>query len=149
MAKNTKTKARRAPRATANDTARVLSMARRLLLAAANAPLTGAPRRQYATASAPPAAVVKPRKAGKTTTETTRGRTPGNYYPAVKKVDNATGALATVFAHILKNKKNGITQKQIQDELNLPHSTVWYALTKLRAMNAIRYEAAPSARAAA
>jgi len=83
------------------------------------------------------------RKAGHeaTTSGRGRGRTAGLYsvMPRKTKVD-ANPTITKVFNFIKRSK--GTTQKNIQDRLELPHSTVWYALVQLRAMKAVQYKAA-------
>lgn len=78
-----------------------------------------------------------------------RGRIPGFYFPRTKSITHDSANVQNVFAMILKAKsRHGITQKQVQDKLNLSPSTVWYALQQLRAANAVTYRQ-PEARTAA
>lgn len=77
-----------------------------------------------------------------------RGRIAGFYFPRTKTIKNDSANVQNVFGAILKSKAAGITQKQIQDKLNLSHSTVWYSLQQLRAANAVTYRQ-PESKAAA
>jgi hypothetical protein len=134
-------------RSTSNDS-QVIKAAKRLLADAMKVVQSGMRstgglgQRTFAQATVAPKAVKKTSGSANL-----RGRTAGFYFPAVKKVD-ANETVTKIFAYITKNRKTGTTQKQIQDGFKLPHSTVWYALVKLRDLKAVKYQAAPAAKAA-
>lgn len=138
----TKTKNTRRPagRAAAGD---VLNKARALVgrlsvMLDAGMQVPRTERRGFATATSQPK-TTRRHAAGD---HSNRGRTAGLYFPKVTslKGHEVNDTHTNIFNHILKNKKSGISQRQIQDDLNLPHSTVWHTLQKFRALKVIVYK---------
>lgn len=74
-----------------------------------------------------------------------RGRRARKYLANTAMVKNVNETVSGVFAAIKAAGKSGKTQVDLQNELNLPHSTVWYALKKLRARKAVSFNAPQSA----
>jgi hypothetical protein len=93
--------------------------------------------------SAPDTAARTYARAARGASSSQRGRVAGTYHsrPGVKSNDVKSESDATqrVFALIARKSRKGISQRQIQDALELPHSTVWYALKTLRGTKVVEY----------
>lgn len=72
-----------------------------------------------------------------------RGRVAGVYIAERKNaaMRGVNETVTKIFKAIAGAGAQGITQKGIQEKLSLPHSTVWYALVKLRKRHAVNYSA--------
>lgn len=68
-----------------------------------------------------------------------QGRRARHYVADSTSVKGVNDTVQSVFNAIKTAGKSGITQKDVQDSLKLPHSTVWYALVKLRKRNAVTH----------
>lgn len=69
-----------------------------------------------------------------------RGRRARKYLASTAVVKNVNDTVATVFKSIKAAGKEGVTQVDLQNALKLPHSTVWYALKKLRGKKVVTFE---------
>lgn len=69
-----------------------------------------------------------------------RGRSAGRYLlvQQTKQLRRLTDKIEQVRA-ALEAAPNGLTQKELQNNLNMSQSTVWYALNKLQNRRAVRY----------
>lgn len=68
-----------------------------------------------------------------------QGRRARRYVADAAAVKGVNDTVSAVFATIKNAGKAGITQAEVQERLTLPHSTVWYALVKLRKRNAVTH----------
>lgn len=69
-----------------------------------------------------------------------RGRSAGRYLLVQhdKQMRRLTAKIEDVYK-ALQSAPNGMTQKELQDNLNMSQSTVWYALHKLQNRRVVRY----------
>ncbi len=95
--------------------------------------------RKFVNSSAFSATSMAAHGAAAVTAVATAGRTARRYMAAAgkAKLKGANDTLHSVFQTLKEAGKSGITQASIQETLGLPHSTVWYALVKLRKRHAV------------
>lgn len=70
-----------------------------------------------------------------------RGRIPGTYFVTQtgRNLRGVSDVVKTVYAH-LSSKPDGMTMKQLQEDLSMPHSTVWFCINKLKNRHLLRVE---------
>ena len=70
-----------------------------------------------------------------------RGRIPGTYFVTQtgRNLRGVSDVVKTVYAH-LSSKPDGMTMKQLQEDLTMPHSTVWFCINKLKNRHLLRVE---------
>lgn len=70
-----------------------------------------------------------------------RGRVPGVYFVTQtgRNLRGVSDVVKTVYAH-MSTKPEGVTMKQIQDDLKMPHSTVWFCINKLKNRHVLKVE---------